>query len=471
MPGHKRNMQSYPMEEIYGIDITEIDGFDNLHHAEGMLLQTMQKAAALYRSEETHFLVNGSTCGILSSISAAVKKGGKILIARNSHKSAYNAMLLRELRPVYLYPKIQKEYAILGGIDPEDVERALEQDVQIEAVFITSPTYDGIVSDVKRIVEIVHRKKIPLIIDEAHGAHFGFHPEFPQSSVALGADVVIHSVHKTLPAFTQTALIHINGNLIDRDRINQFLGIYQTSSPSYILMCGIENCIDLVSQRGTELLQSLHNNILKFHAACNNLHYIRVVNQSIIGKDEIYDFDFSKIIISVKGTSMSGKELYDILLHRYHLQMEMEAPTYVLGISSVMDTKRGFERLAAALIQIDREISEKANRDLKTKTSDEGTDVIENEIIEKSLFVSREIEINYSISEVENLALESIPLESSQNRISGEFVFLYPPGIPILVPGETISKRIFELILAYKRKRFMIQGPSDHELKKIKVVK
>lgn len=476
MPGHKRNMHLYSMKEIYDIDITEINGFDNLHHAEGVLLKAMQKAATLYQSEETHFLVNGSTCGILSSISATVKRHGKILIARNCHKAVYNAILLRELQPIYLYPKIQKDYTIFGGIDPEDVEKALEQDAEIEAVFITSPTYDGVVSDVKRIVEIVHKRKIPLIIDEAHGAHFGFHPEFPQNSIVLGADIVIHSVHKTLPAFTQTALIHINGKLIDRKRINQFLEIYQTSSPSYVLMSGIENCIDLVSEKGSSLLQILHNNILMLHSACRDLHYIRVVNQDIVGKDEIYDFDDSKIIISVNGTSMNGKELYDVLLHRYHLQMEMGAPAYVLGISSIMDTEEGFKRLAGALIQIDQEIQDKVilkktKGSLKSKNSDERTDTIENEIIEKSLFITSGTKINYSISEIENLTLESIPWTLSENRTSGEFVFLYPPGIPILVPGEIISRQIYELILVYKKRGFMVQGPTDYELNKIKVVK
>ncbi len=469
MPGHKRNMLLHPMKEIYDIDITEIDGFDNLHHAEGVLLQAMHKAAVLYRSDETHFLVNGSTCGILSSISAAVKRHGKILIARNCHKAVYNAILLRELQPVYLYPKIQKEYAIFGGIDPEDVEKALEQDAEIEAVFITSPTYDGVVSNVKRIVKIVHKRKIPLIIDEAHGAHFGFHPEFPQNSVILGADIVIHSVHKTLPAFTQTALIHINGSLIDRNKIIKFLEIYQTSSPSYLLMSGIENCVDLVSEKGSSLLQILHNNILKFHNDCRDLRYIRVVNRDIVGKDEIYDYDDSKIIISLYGTSMNGKELYDMLLHRYHLQMEMGAPAYVLGISSIMDTEEGFKRLAEALIQIDQEIQDKVI--LNNKDKDKQSDIIENELIEKSIFITRGTNINYSISETEDLTLESIPWSQSENRTSGEFVLLYPPGIPILVPGEVISKQIYQLILAYKKKGFMVQGPTDYELNKIKVVK
>lgn len=476
MPGHKRNMLLYPMNEIYNVDITEINGFDNLHHAEGVLLQAMQKAAALYQSEETHFLVNGSTCGILSSISATVKKHGKILIARNCHKAAYNAIFLRELRPIYLYPKVQNDYAIFGGIDPEDVEKALEQDGEIEAVLITSPTYDGVVSDIKRIVQIVHKRKIPLIIDEAHGAHFGFHSRFPQNSICLGADIVIHSVHKTLPSLTQTALIHINGKFVDRNKINQFLEIYQTSSPSYVLMSGIENCIDLVSEKGTSLLQILHDNILKFRTACSQLRYIRVVGRDIVGKDEIYDFDDSKIIISVNETSMNGKELYDILLHRYHLQMEMGAPTYVLGLSSIMDTEDGFKRLAEALIQIDQEIQDKVilkntKESLESRNSDERTDTIENQIIEKSIFSTKGTKINYSISEIENLTLESVPWTRSQNRTSGEFVFLYPPGIPILVPGEIISKQIYELILAYKKKGFMVQGPSDYELNKIKVVK
>ncbi len=462
MPGHKRNMRFYPMKEIYKIDITEIDGFDNLHHAEGVLYQAMKKASTLYHAEETHFLVNGSTSGILSSISASVKRGGKILIARNSHKAAYNAIMLRDLQAIYLYPKLQKEFAIWGGINPKDVEEALELEDKIEAVFITSPTYDGIVSDVKSIAKIVHRKNIPLIVDEAHGAHFGFHPAYPQNSNVLGADIVIHSVHKSLPAFTQTALIHINGNLIDRNKMIKYLEIYQTSSPSYVFMSGIENCLDIISSEGNSLFQKLHENVSEFQNVCKKLCNLKVVERNIIGSDNIFDYDDTKVMISLVRASLNGKELYDRLLHEYHIQMEMSAPLYVLGITSIMDTHKGFQRLSDALIQIDQDIQNK----VKLKNTDNTFT-----ILEEVFFLSKEANVYCSIAEIENLELESISFTLSENRVSGEFVFLYPPGIPILVPGEIITAVIKERILAYRKRGFMLQGLCDKEFDKIKVVK
>ena len=217
MPGHKRAF--LPFANPYAIDITEIEGFDNLHHATGILQEAQQKAADLYGAKKTYYLVNGSTCGLLAAISAAVPRGGKILVARNCHKAVYHAMYLRQLVPVYLYPE-DTAYGIQGQVTPQMVRKQLEQTPDIRAVVITSPTYDGVVSDVQNIADIVHAYGIPLIVDEAHGAHFGFSPEFPENATRLGADAVIMSVHKTLPAFTQTALLHLCS-----DRIAEKKGI------------------------------------------------------------------------------------------------------------------------------------------------------------------------------------------------------------------------------------------------------
>ena len=217
MPGHKRAF--LPFANPYAIDITEIEGFDNLHHATGILQEAQQKAADLYGAQKTYYLVNGSTCGLLAAISAAVPRGGKILVARNCHKAVYHAMYLRQLVPVYLYPE-DTAYGIQGQVTPQMVQKQLKQTPDIRAVVITSPTYDGVVSDIQSIADIVHAYGIPLIVDEAHGAHFGFSPEFPENATRLGADAVIMSVHKTLPAFTQTALLHLCS-----DRIAEKKGI------------------------------------------------------------------------------------------------------------------------------------------------------------------------------------------------------------------------------------------------------
>ena len=232
MPGHKRNKALMNCSLPYELDITEIDGFDDLHHAKEILKEAQERAAQLYHADETCYLINGSTAGILSAVLGCTSKGDRILVARNCHKSVYHAVYMNELEPVYLYPQFYAEIELNGPIDSESVRQALKQYEDIKAVVITSPTYDGVLSDVKAIAKVVHEKGIPLIVDEAHGAHFGLHPYFPDNSKKKGADVVIHSLHKTLPALTQPALIHMNGKLIDKRRTQQFLNMVKRSSTS-----------------------------------------------------------------------------------------------------------------------------------------------------------------------------------------------------------------------------------------------
>ena len=218
MPGHKRKLDMLGGVTPCQIDITEIDGLDDLHHAEGILREAQERAAETYHADETHFLVNGSTVGILSAILGVTRRGDEILVARNCHKSVYHALEMQGLHPVYVYPDFDPDTQLNTEISADDIRRALETHPNIRAAVIVSPTYDGIVSDVESIAEAVHVHDIPLIVDEAHGAHFGFHPCFPENANQKGADIVIHSLHKTLPSLTQTALLHINGERVDRRR-------------------------------------------------------------------------------------------------------------------------------------------------------------------------------------------------------------------------------------------------------------
>ena len=253
MPGHKRRLKTDTMRELAQIDITEIDGFDNLHDAQGILKRIQEEAAATYGAEESFFLVNGSTAGILSAISTAVSPGGKILMVRGAHKSAYHAAYLRDLQIAYLWPGVHPLFGCNLPATAKEVEEALQQTPDVQAVFIVSPTYEGLAADVKSIAEAAHKRNIPLIVDEAHGAHLGFDGRWPESSVRQGADLVIQSLHKTLPAPTQTAILHVNRKLVDRCRLRRFLGIYQTSSPSYIFMAAMEDAIATTSANREKL--------------------------------------------------------------------------------------------------------------------------------------------------------------------------------------------------------------------------
>ena len=313
MPGHKRNIEQFSMGNPYGIDITEVDGFDNLHNPTGLIVDSMNCTAKMYGAKNTFYLVNGSSAGLLTAISAVAKRGHKIIMARNCHKSVYNAVYLNELYPVYVYPDSVNDLGINSQISADNVEKLLEENKDVSAVIITSPTYEGIISDISAISEVVHKLGIPLIVDEAHGAHFHFHKAFPDSALDMGADIVVQSIHKTLPAFTQTALLHVKGNLIDINKIRRYLDMYQSTSPSYILMAGIDNCMDFLRTKGPDMFHRYVMNLKAFRVNIKKLDHIKLFDTD----------DISKLILYVPNGRLNGKQLYAILLNKFHIQLEM----------------------------------------------------------------------------------------------------------------------------------------------------
>lgn len=437
------------MADPFSIDITEIDGFDNLHHAEGIILEAEKKAAQLYGSEETHFLVNGSTCGILAAVTAAVPCGGTILMARNSHKSAYHAVMVNRLHAEYLIP--ENLGGISGKIRAEEVERAFagrEEDAgKIRAVYITSPTYDGVVSDVKAIAEAAHRNGALLIVDEAHGAHFGMHPMFPESSVRLGADLVVHSVHKTLPSLTQTALLHVNGPLADRRAVRRMLDVYQTSSPSYVLMASIDSCVRMLEEEGDRLFEDLSRNLSAYYRAVSDLRYIRHIRTD----------DPSKILIKPDRSRMTAAGLYEELRTKYRLQPEMLSRDYVLMLSSVGDEREGFRRLADALHEIDARLGGMQAHGRQ----EDGEGLLCGPLPEQAM----------TIAEAAEAKTEKTPFERSAGRISGEFLYLYPPGIPLAAPGEIITEELIRAVCRLREEGFEFQGTEDSFLRTILTVR
>lgn len=445
MPGHKRNINMMDCGSPYQIDITEIDGFDDLHHAEGILKTAQEKAANIYHADESHFLINGSTVGILSAIAGVTKKGDTVLVARNCHKSVYHSIDMQELNPVYLYPEFDSSTGLNTEISVQDVREALEQNPEIRAVVIVSPTYDGVVSDVEAIAGAAHEKGIPLIVDEAHGAHFGFHPYFPENSNTKGADIVIHSLHKTLPALTQTALIHMNGEIVNRERVRKYLHMLQTSSPSYVLMASIDSCIDLLARKRDELFCPYADRLKKVREVLKGLQYMELA--------ETEHFDPSKLVISVKDAGITSHELHQRLLADYHLQMEMLAGTYVLAMTSVGDTDDGMKRLADALLEIDRNVcGKKAKETILYRGKLPRLEVA---------YTSAAIDVMADEAAADQTAgdkVKQMPWEESVGHISTEYAYLYPPGIPLVVPGERISEEAVELLKWYREQEFSIEG-------------
>lgn len=443
MPGHKRNPDITGAGLPYEIDITEIEGFDDLHHADGILVDAQKRAAEVYQADETHFLVNGSTVGILSAISGSTKKGDTILVARNCHKSVYHAIYMNELNPVYLYPEFDTEKHLNTEISVQDVRDALEAHPDIRAVMIVSPTYDGVVSDVEAIAESAHEKGIPLIVDEAHGAHFGFHPYFPESANKKGADIVINSLHKTLPSLTQTAILHINGDLVNRRKVRKYLDMLQSSSPSYVLMASIDACIELLAEKREEIFNSYADILADARKRLGELKHLQII--------ETEHYDPSKIVISVKDSQMKSRELYWRLLNDYHLQMEMVAGTYVIAMTSVGDTKEGMDRLVNALLELDQEAGER-----KMDSFEESVGrMIHQEVVYSSAEMEHMLD---EVQENQKNCLKMLSWSDSIGYISTEYAYLYPPGCPLIVPGERISKEAVDMLMWYDRQDFSVEG-------------
>ena len=459
MPGHKRNPDTVNTDLPFDRDITEIEGFDNLHHPEGILKKAQETAANVYGTKECYYSVNGSTAALLAAVSAAVPRKGQILVARNCHKAVYHALYLRNLIPTYVYPQMDQKWWINGGISPDKVERALAENPEIKAVLLTSPTYDGVVSDIEKIAEIVHRYEIPLIVDEAHGAHFHFSNYFPTSAAELGADLVIQSFHKTLPSMTQTAVLHNCSDRVDSRLIRRFMGIYQTSSPSYILMASIDACMDTMAAEGNRMFRDFTRILEQTRKRLSVCKYIRLVDP-VKGKNGVFDYDRSKLVFSTRASLLSGSDLYHILLDRYHIQMEMESENYVLAIASVGDREEGFERLCQAIEELDQEqadlikagIPAEENKKLDTRSMH---------------FVLTQM---MSMADAMEAPTEKCPLEESIGRISAEFAYLYPPGIPLITPGEQITGQFIRNMRIYMDKGLYLQGLEDYTNKTILVV-
>lgn len=450
MPGHKRLMYGEMPKQAMRMDITEIDGFDNLHQSEDILKKLQEKAASLYGADQTFYLVGGSTCGILSAISAAVPEGGHILMARNCHKSAYHAAYLRNLRISYLYPRIIEEYDLNEAISLDEVQLALENIKDVDAVMIVSPTYEGRISDVASIANFLHERRIPLIIDEAHGAHLGWDKGFPPNSCQSAADVVIHSVHKTLPSMTQTALLHVNGDLISRERLKRFLHIYQSSSPSYVLMASIDNALTMVDRNRDTLFinfKSYYTQLLSCLSQCKYLNFLPLEE----GKQDI-----GKLIISGKKINLSGQKIYDILLQEFHLQLEMAAGSYCLAMFTIADKEDAYQRFLKAMLVIDERIgSGIIISDLHHSKLPSMNGLYRQR---KSDWISKDLKEIIPLRDAWDQSGEYCKLEDAIGKHVGEFVNLYPPGVPLLVPGEIITNEDYMEICKYIELRLNVQG-------------
>ncbi len=462
MPGHKRKTGGEALSIVRKRDITEIRGYDDLHHPRGVIRQSMDQMKEIYGSVESWYLVNGSTLGILVSISSVCQSGDKILIARNCHKSVYNAIRLLRLRAVYVYPDISEENEIFLSVDPSKVKKKISQDPEIKAVVITSPTYEGVVSDIRKIKDAVG--DIPLIVDEAHGAHFIFSEYFPKSAVECGADLVVQSCHKTLPCLTQTAVLHLCSPCIPVSRIHEMLNVFETSSPSYILLSSAEYGIQYM-QENVDIVEKYVDNLKLFRRKCEDLRNIQLFYPQ---NKHCYTYDCGKLVFYLKKellnrypaksrdefcsrkNPLNGRWLFDVLLNQYGIEMEMESLSYVVGMTSVMDDVHDFDVLLEALKEIDEKIEDMVNKGLFVdelaahgKRSDSPEKVYHNQQTTHTVIMESWEALSWDRKR------ERVSLDEAEGRLSAAYVMIYPPGIPFLVPGEKIKKETVENIRYY----------------------
>ncbi|MEE1056923.1 MAG: aminotransferase class I/II-fold pyridoxal phosphate-dependent enzyme [Acutalibacteraceae bacterium] len=441
MPGHKRNIELAPyLKKLYAnCDFTEIYGMDDLHSPESILKEAMIRAENLWNSKHSYYLVNGSTGGILAGIRACTNRGDYVLVARNCHKSVYNAIEICGLKPIYILPNMIADLPIYSSVNPQIVYNQIEKNKKIKLVIITSPTYEGIISDIGKISEIAHSFDIPVLVDEAHGAHLDISPYFIGGAVKNGADVIVQSLHKTLPSLTQTGIIHLNSDIIKPEKLQQQLSVFQTSSPSYLFMSSIDNCVNFL---GNNIItfQSWNENLNVFKNKVLQLKKLQILNytkNADISK-EVFLFDKSKIVISTSYTSISGNELMQILRNNYNIELEMCSGDYVIAMTSMADSKENLLSLANALIDIDSKIK-KTNRECFVTS-------IKN-------LPKMDVDFFRNI----NQETEIIDITNAVGKTSNEYIWIYPPGIPIITPGEIITSETIDIIMTVIEKKMNLQ--------------
>ena len=430
MPGHKGSAiykkfgYTEFLEKMMDCDITEIIGADNLFQTEGILKAAQEEYAKLYNVKRAYMLVNGTSGGVIAAIMASVPKGGKLVMARNSHKAIYNALLLADIQPVYAYPEMIEEYGISGEITAEEITRCLDENPDASAVILPSPNYYGICSDIRKIAEIVHARGKILIVDQAHGAHLKFFSDcgfsdMPQSAEEQGADIAVNSIHKTLASFTQSAALTFNSDLLDHYTLEDKLQMIQSTSPSYILMGSLDINADIIKNHKEEVFTAWHDALAYFYAEAENISGLAVIRDAKL--------DFTKINLDMSAYGLSGAELEQMLMEK-GIYAELTTGNILMCMTGIGNTKADMEKLLEAL----REIA--ASHPLA-----EG----------KKQTPPAVLEARFELCAVPSKK-ERVPLSEGAGRICASSIIPYPPGIPFICPGERITDEVITYIAALR---------------------
>lgn len=458
VPGHKKGIgidskfKEFIGDNPFKIDVTVFKLVDSLHHPNGPIKKAQELAADAYGAKASFFSIHGTSGAIQAMILSVVKDGDKIIVPRNVHKSVTSGIILSGAIPIFVEPEIDKKLGIAHGVTPETIEKTLKENPDAKAVLIINPTYYGVATDIKKIADIVHSYDIPLIVDEAHGPHLAFSNNLPMSAIEAGADICAQSTHKIIGSLTQGSLLHINSKYVDPKKLQQILNLLQTTSPSYILMASLDCARRQIALEGKELLYKAIELCKYTRNEINKIPGFYCFGEEVLGKPGSYAFDPTKLTISSRDLGITGFELDTILADKYHIQMELSDFYNVLAVGSFGDTKEGMDKLINALKEISNEYYGKR---------EPIQDFLDIPTIPKKILNPREAFYSNKIS---------VPLKESVGKISGEFLLAYPPGIPVLCPGEEITREVIEYVNDLKRANLYVQGTEDSTVENIKIV-
>ncbi len=454
VPGHKGGRGTRELTDFLGssclrADVNSMKPLDNLCHPVSVIKEAQQLAAEAFGAKNAFFIVNGTTGSVQAMIMAACKAGEKLIMPRNVHRSAINALVVNGAVPVYVNPGTNKELGIPLGMSIDDVRQAISDNPDAKAVLINNPTYYGVCSDLKAIVELAHENNMLALVDEAHGTHFYFGEDMPISAMAAGADMAAVSMHKTGGSLTQSSLL-LCGENINGDYIRQIINLTQTTSGSYLLISSLDIARKNLALNGREIFRKTVQYAEYARGEINKLGGYYAFGKELCNQDSFYNFDSTKLSVHTRDIGLAGIEVYDILRDEYNIQIEFGDIGNILAIISAGDRALDIERLISALYEIKRIYS-------KDKAGMFDHEYISPEVImpPQKAFYSQKL---------------SIPISESIGKVCGEFVMCYPPGIPILAPGEKITDDILNYISYAKEKGCFMTGTQDINIENINIV-
>ncbi len=456
VPGHKQGRGNPEMVETLGktffqMDVTCMEDLDNICNPVSVIKEAQSLAAQLYGADNAYFLVNGTTSGIQAMIMSVCEPGDKIIIPRNAHKSAIGGVILSGAEPVYIEPEIDAFMGIAMGVKAETVAQALEKHPDAKAVFIINPTYYGVASELQTIVNLTHAFGKPIIVDEAHGAHLNFDQRLPLSAMEAGADMSASSTHKLVGSLTQSSLLLQQGDLINPQRIKAVLNLTQTTSPSYVLMAYLDIARKQMAEKGEELIAQTYDFALWARSEIKKIEGLYLMGEDILTQPGCFAIDPTKIVVNVRELGLSGYEVERILRKDYHIQVELSDLYNILAIVSIGDDRESLFSFIKALKEI---------ADART---------VKN-VVKYFMPLPTLPERVISPREAFYAETKSIPLEEAKGEISAELIMAYPPGIPIICPGEKITNEIIDYINTLRKENAVLQGTEDPEVKEIKVL-